>query len=68
MASITISIPDNRINEFLVPFLTIYPNTSGLSDQAWVKQKIISFLQFTCLRGNREIAENAAVFDNNIVS
>ena len=69
---VTITIPDGKLTEFKVGYLTIYPvpldeeGTPTMSENMWIKQKMINLLKRDYKRGKRMLHERAMAELENI--
>ena len=74
MASITITIPDAKLTEFKSGFLKRQPvpvdNDTGepeMSENAWIKEWVKQQLLHYYKSGKKQLAQEAASIDQNIV-
>lgn len=75
MASITLTIPDAKFDEFKEAFIKINPIPTDpdtelplYTENAWVKQWVLNTIKERYKQGGEELAREVAIIDNDIVS
>lgn len=75
MASITLTIPDAKFEDFKEAFLKVNPIPENADTQlplftenAWIKEWIKRILKKRYRQGKEQLAREAAVIDNDIIS
>ena len=71
MASITLTIPDDKVTEFREAFLKDCPkppDKTAMTDTEWIHYWILSVVKAAYIRGRNKRAEEAATYDEDIIS
>jgi hypothetical protein len=75
MASITLTIPDEKYDEFKEAFLTMNPVPTDpdtelplYTENQWVKEWLIRLVKKRYKQGREELARQAASYDDDIVN
>ena len=61
MATISFTIPDDKLDRVRDGLLAVYPNSGQLTDNQWLKERIRLFIIQSVKRGESMIAQQAAV-------
>jgi hypothetical protein len=62
MATITLTIPDDKLERVKDGLLAVYPNVSpDMTDNQWLKERIRLFIIQSVKRGESMLAQQAAV-------
>jgi hypothetical protein len=69
MPSMTITIPAEKYDDFKKYFLLAHPNSTEMSDGAWIRACIKRMVRTTCLRGLQKEHEQTmpTVIEDSIV-
>ena len=66
MANLTITVPDDKVDELKAGFLKALPNESADTDINWIKSKIKEYIIGVYKSGKRQLAVETIIYDDVI--